>query len=465
MSRFGSSLMWALCICLVAQIGAAASQATPRWLTHATAAYTSWQEGDVVSAQMEAEAAVKLAPRNLLALTNYAAICEALDDCATALPLYERAGKIDPNSQVAWLGRVRCNSKLGRPADALAVLQEMSGLERSSFDWYFELAQTCLQMDEPRLAEQAAARAFALASNRKQKGDACEQRMLALLREGRLDEARAIERDLFTVYQPKDYEVYVRAAAVLTDKDPNSADELLSAATRNLDQLDDGEGLYRLGRIFELKGGDAWLQRAEVAFRRAIVLNPRMGKFHVGLAGVLGQKGASAEMKSELAAATSLDGSDFLAKHLSSLPEERLAKLGMTRIEFQLRGLNCACHVGKLAAALRNVDGVAFADASAREPYDACVIIDEKIVSFSDAAAKAKQKAFEGMKDSFTSVEFVEKRRGKCDTAFQAIVAAQQAMDGDVLHFMHQFGGIQPVMPVEPIAVVNRKDPTYKAEQ
>lgn len=465
MSRFGSSLLLAMCVCLGAQVGAAASQAAPRWLTHATAAYTSWQEGDVVSAQMEAEAAVKLAPRNVLALTNYAAICEALDDCANALPLYERACNTDRNSQVAWLGRVRCNSKLGRPADALAVLQEMSSLERTNFDWYFALAQTCLQMDEPHLAERAAARAFALALNQKQKNDACEQRMLALLRDGRLGEARAIEHDLFTVYQPKDYEVYVRAAAALTDKDPSSADELLIAATKNLDQLEDGEGFCRLGRIFELKGSDVWLQRAEVAFRRAIALNPRMGKFHVALAGVLGQRGVYSEMKSELVAAISLDSSDVLAKHLSVLPEERLGKLGMTRVEFQLRGLNCACHVGKLAAALRNVDGVAFVDASPKEPYDACAIIDEKVTSFSDAVAKAKQKAFEGMKDSFASVEFVEKRRGECDTAFQAIVAAQQALDGDVLHFMHQFGGIQPVMPVEPIAVVNRKDATHKAEQ
>jgi tetratricopeptide (TPR) repeat protein len=465
------------------------------WLSHAALSYYTFQQGEIIKSVEEGEKAVALAPDDCVALSNLALIKEGLDDCAGALPLYERARKLAAGDPVPWLGLARCQIKTGHEDRSMAVLKEMAAAGAGSFDWFFELADTYLRMNKADLAVPVAARAMELAANPSQKTAGSTLSLVALIQDGQLERAAVLKGEVFKNCHPADYQLYVRvASALLPASDPAAGKELLEAALADLKGEEAAEGFFRLGRVFaekvvELKNDESkafvWLNSAESACRRSISLDPektwQRAKYYLGLAGVLGQEGKLAEMSACLETARKLDPSNTLPQFLmerlsqdrqsehagsagqsSSLSRKPLA-LKLEKVRFVVDNINCACHISKIVEAMSQVRGVAFVFVDSRQkPYQGVMLVEQDRTSVNQVFGETLKKMrliYETMNPPFTA-EFIAASSSPLNSASEAVRIALNAVLGSPTSFYTAF---KAVVPFDPIRATGEKSATVKA--
>lgn len=392
------------------------AEATPKeWLPHATLAYFMWYSGNPPGAVAEAKLAASLAPDIEGLQTNLGQMALAIGDAQTSIPAFENATQIAPDDPTPWLGIVRSLRSAGRNDDAKAALRDMVAQSNKSFEWFYQISEMCLQIDEPKIADEAAAKAMSLASTPEQNSKGTCQLFLAFLRDNQLDRARTLRDRVFNECHPDDMEIYLRCASLLLPVgDPAAGKKLLDCASANLKDRLSSSGFYRLGEIFERKaqgaGKDsttfgAWNGSAEAAYRRAIALDPDRAVYYLALAGTLNQKGKVDEMAEALSRAQSLDKYDPLAPFLLAQlnkPQEHAAgqivkqgpgdkpvTVNLTKVEFKINDLGCGCKLGKVRMALSKNKGVAFVSTSLQKPYRGTMLIDESMMSIDDVLAQA----------------------------------------------------------------------------
>lgn len=395
-------------------------EATPKeWLPHATLAYFLWYSGNSPGAVAEAKLAASLAPDIEGLQTNLGQMALAIGDAQTAIPAFESATKIAPDDPAPWLGIVRSHRSAGRNEDAKVALREMVSQSNKSFEWFYQISEMCLQSDEPKIADEAAAKAMSLASTPEQKARGTCQLFLAFLRDNQLDRARALRDKVFNECHPDDMEIYLRCASMLLPVgDPAAGKKLLDCAAENLKDRLSSSGFYRLGTIFEEKARDAdhgrtsfgaWADNAEAAYRRAIALDPERAVYHLALAGALNRKGRADEMSEELSKAQSLDKYDplapFLLAHLDNSQDHAVGRgpkdvsagqpcrVNLTKVDFKINGLGCGCKLGTVRMALSKNKGVAFVSTSLQKPYRGTMLIDESMTSIDDALSQGGKDA------------------------------------------------------------------------
>ena len=453
----------------------ASKKRTKDWLPHAALAYCAWRQGDILTAIPEGKTAVRLAPSNLMALTNLAKMEESLDNCIAAIPLYKRIEKLAPTDWQPKLGLARCYLKLEKEQDALTLLSKMAAQKNTCFDWHFELADTYLRSASPALAAEAATTALSLATTPEQNSRAKIQLMMALLRAKQSDRARELMTDVFKDGQPRDYELFVRAAAALVPAtSPAAATILMNSARQNLLQSEDADGFYRLGRIFEDKATfvaydkdkfAAWMRHAEAAYSGALTLDSMQARYHLALAGTLQELGKSDDARAELAKAQALDSFDSLAPFLlaqltapkveasstaaDSRANRQSKQMNLTTVRFTMTGLDCTCHIAKVEAALTKVNGVAFAGVSRALPHNGVLLVDKSATPLAEVFS-ACLKSFEAGPTLKTPVSFAfaVTSQHPLTRAQDAVRIAQNTRYGEIVQFYNQFKAVEPVVPV-----------------
>lgn len=459
------------------------------WLRHSALSFYYWQQGNVITSITEGETAVKLNSQNELLLTNLAKMKEGLDDWAGAIPLYEAAKKVAPEDWVPVLGLARCYLKGGQEDKCLSLLQTMATEDGKDFAWYQELGDTYLRLDKPALAVNATAKATKLALTPEQKAANSSQLMMALLRDNQIEPARALEKQVFATAHPRDYELYVRAgAALLNPAKPSSADMLVQSAEENLTTSDDGDGFFRLGRVFEQKADlvakdatkySAWMALAGAAYRKAIALNVQQpavqAKYHVALVGLLEREGNLAGMTEELSQAKLMDQfgqlAPFLQRYVSAatatttsaekkpaISQKNHCDVNLTSVNFHINGLNCACQISRAEEALGKVPGVGFVHVIPNlKPYQGTLLVDESTTSVKELFVKAAETFREVYKAMKTPLEadyevFATKPVKSIESAVRI---AQDCELGDALKFFNSFKPVTPVMPVNQLAATS----------
>ena len=435
--------------------------APDNWLSHATLSYLAWQQGNVLLALDEAEESNRLSSGNLVALTNLAKMKDALEDSSRAIKFYEQAAKLAPEDCSVQLGIARSYYKLGQSENALAVLTEMLHRPDKDFDWYYQVADAYLQFGKPDLAAQATTKAIKVAVKSEQVSAGTTQLLLALLRDGQFERAKALRERVFRRCHPDNYELYVRAASTLLPAaNPASATNLVNAAVANLLTVDNAEGFYRLGRVFEdrsssvsydVRKHDDWLKHAGVAYRRAVALDPMQARYQLALAGILDQQGEKFQALAALNQAKMLDP-------MNKLPPAVVAKIAaneapapakLSSVRFSIKGITCGCRVTKVQGALSKIDGVAFANISYQQSYEGLILVDESLVSTNEVFSRCRE--------SFGSdpnlkipelITFEVISSEKVDSMENAVRIAQNAQYGDPLQFYVQLRAVEPVMPV-----------------
>lgn len=446
-------------------LGAAAEErkittANPKdWQAHHFIAYYSWQQGNMTEAVTEAEAAVKLAPRNESALVNLGLMYESLDGCKNAIAIYKRAIKRDSNNSVSQLGLARCEFKLGRVYDGLAIVENMLSRKSQSFAWYSSTANVCMELQQPELAAQAAKQALSVANSATEKSTARLQLFSALMKDRRYAGAKELMTSVFNDCQWHDYELYVRAASNLLDSSaPDAAKPLMEAAAANFKSNEEAEGLYRLGRIFEEKScfvvpGSAlqkqWLQNAESMYKQAVATAPYQSRYHLAYAGVLGALGNNGEMLDRLKITALIDSLDTMAPFLVSNVSEKSGLLpNLKKVTGEITGLTCSCHISSLETVLPKIDGVAFASISRSQPYECTILLDSSKVQPDQVFEKCKEFIAAGVKlKEPISVTFKLRNSRSVASVEDAVRISQNAKYGDALQFHSVVMNPQPLAP------------------
>jgi tetratricopeptide (TPR) repeat protein len=393
------------------------------WLPHATLSYFQWYSGQIPAAVSEAKLAATLAPGIEGLETNTGQMALALGDCQTAIPAFERATKIAPDDWAPWLGLVSSHRSAGHPERALACLREMMVQNNKTFEWFYQISEISLQIDEPKLADEAATKALSLAITPEQKSASSAQLLLALLRDNQLDRAKALMDHVFNECHPDNVELYLRCATMLLPvEDPLAGQKFLDCAVENLNDKLNGNGFFRLGSILEEKARDAanddtkfgaWTDNAERAYRRAVELAPDRAIYHLALASTLNRKGKMSEMTEELSKAQSLDKFDplapFLLARLKSVKsyqdhasgqipikatEDQPVNIKLTKVDFKINGLSCGCKLSNVRMALTQFNGVAFVATFNQKPYRGTMLIDESTAAINDAFSQCTKNAF-----------------------------------------------------------------------
>lgn len=439
------------------------------WLSHAGMSFYAWHEGNIIKSSEEGELAVSLAPQNYVALTNLASIKEGLDDPVTALPLYEKASKIEPNNIEAFIGIARCQNKLGKPDLCSQLLEDLGKKEKKAFVWYYEVADALLRCEKPTLASPVAEKCAALAKTTEEIEQSSVLSLLCYMQTGQISKAEALKTDVFAKYHPKDIQLYVRAAvSLISDKNPESGRELLSKAKTELRANEDAEAFYRLGKAFEQKAAQTtdakisseWTSVAEEAFSKACELG-RSTKNYLALASTYSAEQKTSNMEQALKTVLEIDQSDLLAKYLLSRIQNNKAELENSKleeVELTISNLNCGCHVGKVIGAMNEVEGVAFSYIPANiKPYSGIMIIDRNKID----AKSVLEKTSEKVKTIYAAMtppivpEFKIGKSSELKSITQAISDAQSLQYGNITEFFAAFKSVVPKEPVKELASKN----------
>ncbi len=447
------------------------------WQSHALLSYYAWQEGNVVAAISEGEEAVKFSPGNELVLLNLAQMEESVDACKKAIPMYEQCIRLNPNNWFPRLGLARCLIKLGKLYDGLSIIDDMASRPTGSFDWFSEVSDAYLWQKKADSAADAAAKALTFATTPEQKSIGSTRLLSALLRAGQLDRARALQDTVFQDCHPKNYELFVRSAySLLPVTDPSAAKTLMTSALKNLTKGEDADGFYRLGRLFEDKSSyvqydaaknGAWLEAAETAYHKAISLDKFQARYYLALAGIMARQGKATEILEHVKQAQSLDPYDTVAAFLlspstlnravtdesalsqvSAITQAKFGGFTLTKVSFQVSGINCSCHLSMIENAFRKIDGIAFVNISRQEPYIGTMLIEQSVTPVQSAFTKCTEALLTGaqLKDA-VSLAFKVKSSSPTAGVEEAIRVAQNSQFGDVLQFYEEFKTLQPTLP------------------
>ncbi len=437
------------------------------WLSHASMSFYAWHEGNIIKSSEEGETAVKLAPESYLALSNLAAIKEGLDDPASAIPLYERASKVEPGNVEAHIGLARCKNKLGQPDECTKMLSELGRKEQQSFNWYYEIADTLLRCEKPLLAAPVAEKCVPLAKSADEIEKSSILSLMCLMQTGQFAKAEALQTEVFNKYSIKEMQLYVRTAiSMLRENNPEGGKKLLETATRELKNPEDSDAFYRLGKAFEQKTinladqnlSTPWLELSEKAFSNACQLG-RSTKNYIALAGVYSAEGKKSEMDKALKTVLEIDNSDLLAKYLLSRLQNSAAQSQdapkLEEVELTIANLNCGCHVGKVVNAMTELDGVAYSYIPANiKPYKGILIIDRNKIDaktvFEKTTAKVKQ-IYASMVPPLVP-DFGIVKTSNLSSISQAIVDAQNIQYGSITDFFVSFKSVMPTEPVKALA-------------
>jgi pentatricopeptide repeat protein len=410
---------------------------------HALLSYLYWQMGNAPDAIVEGQKAVRYAPEDESALINLAHMFQAMESYPDAIPLYQRAQKVGPKNWVPGVCLSRCYAKSNQPDKALQVLKEMSAQNEKSFDWNFQLGNAYLLLDKPSAAIPHFNTASTQAATPKERSLCSNQLLLALLRDNQTDQAKQLAPTVFEQYPPTNSEVYVRAAATLLNEDSReSGKKLLQSAAKNLADIQDSDGFFRLGKVFEHRG---WLDVAEDAFNQAIELNPGEGKYHEALAGALWREGKPAESEKALAEVQNYNHGLPIAPYLVS--GKHAASHNLSVIRFKINGLTCGCQVSKIGNALDEQKAVVFENVVALKPYSGTVIVDPSETPVKDIFAKCSHTVF-GATELKEPITFDIQSEETVKSLDEIIRITQAARYGDVLQFPKAFDVLPPVLPV-----------------
>jgi len=359
--------------------------------------------------------ATRLAPLNSSALVNLGIMQQAVGDQKSAVASFSRARKLNSADWQAWIGQAKSLMPMRRRDESILVLQEMFSRQSTNFDWHYQLGQALLYFDRPDLASITANNAVRLANTPDEKSTALFQLFLTDIRNNDLKKADELKHFVFSENQPTNPQIYVQAALTLSVLKPEAAQEIVNAALNNLDKSDDSGTLFQLAQIFDDKASfvsydrtkyGAWLRNAELAYRQAIKLNANPSIYCLGLARVLAEQGKKEELEQELSKANAGDAGDQLPGYLLSklkpvqvgstdqhanllnkaAPE--LGQLELSKAQFAIKGLNCACKRSIIINSFKQIRGLILTTISSKFPYVATILIDESMLPLSDAVAK-----------------------------------------------------------------------------
>jgi len=444
-------------------------------LAHATLAYSLWRQGMIFEATSQAETAVKLNPTSTVSLINLALMKQNANNYPEAISLYRRAATLAPDNWVPPLSISRCYMLGGDQAKGLKALHIMSKQTKRSFDWYYMIAKTCLEIEEVQLAETATTKAIRAATTQKQRAASENLRLLTLLRSNEFDKAKSLKDQVFHLNHPKEGELFVRTAATLLPAtDPAAGKELLNCAIENLTAVQDGDALLRLGRIFEDKAADqtcdntrraSWLESAQVAFARAIVLSPKAVGYHLALAGALSSMGHWSDAAEEMQKNMASDQLDLISPFLitkiagpEASDQEHPSSLKLSLVRFKIHGLTCSCHLSKIHGALRHFNNVVFISTPPQKPYSGLMLVDQSPTPVKEMLDTCSQNIFPARSDSKpvapkVSLEMVSEEA--LTTIDATLKIAQDVRFGPILSFpktfteyFNRFKEVAPIMPV-----------------
>jgi tetratricopeptide (TPR) repeat protein len=428
------------------------------WLAHSAMSYFYWQEGNVPDAIVEGQKSVRHSSNNPEPLVNLAHMYQTLGNYPEAIACYEKACKLEPENWIAWIGLARSYIGYDHKDDGLAVLERMSALKNDNFEWNYNLGDTYLIIDKPALAIEPLRKAKASAKNSDEKTISTARLLTALLRDNQVESARVLQSECFNQACPKESEPYVRAASQLLSSDePDKGAELLNTATKNLDNIADSEGFFRLGRIFEDKANaitdatksGAWLDNAVKSFQQAIELNPGQAKHHLALAAIYERQNKAKEMSDELSQAKLCDNFDQVPPFLASsavkaAKSNQSQSLGLAKVYFMISGLTCNCQATKFDQVLRSIKGVALVTFSHLAPYGGILLIDPSQVTSDEILIHPIEAALPALK---VQPRFVIISRKEIKSIDEAIAVTNDARYPNVLHFPRQFQAMQPTLP------------------
>ncbi len=148
---------------------------------------------DSLAAERTAQRALSLDANDASVLTSYAAVLAFGNGRRPdALPLLDKALRLDPNLALAWTFRGMCNNSLGRTEDGTRDLEYASRLNpRDPFGWVVDHAWAWGHLMEGRFDE-AASRATAALQMRPGFGPSLRVAIAANALAGRLDKAREL---------------------------------------------------------------------------------------------------------------------------------------------------------------------------------------------------------------------------------------------------------------------------------
>lgn len=445
------------------------------WLAHAALSYSLWRQGNLYEALNEGETAVKLNPASPVSLINLALMKQNTGNYSEAVFLYRQAAKLAPRNWVPRLGISRCYILGGDQLNGLRALRAMSNLTNGSFDWYYMTAKTCLEIDQLSLAERSAHKAIQAAGHEEQKSAAESLYLLALLRASKFEKAKSLQESVFQHNQPKDPELYVRAALALLPADnPAGGKEILNCAINNLSTMQGAESLLKLGRVFEGKAkatacDDAcqksWLDNAQAAYAQAIALNPKSADCHLALAGLFCDKGLLTRTSDELKASMALDRVDLLAPFLLSkiakleAPDRaHLVPLNLSLVRFNIEGLTCACKLSKIHGALRRFPGVVFISTPPKKPFAGLMLVDQSTMparQVLDKASVIASATAPGSNEPGLKVNLQMLSEEAITNIDAALRVAQDVRFAPILSFQktfaQQFNRFKEIAPITPI--------------
>lgn len=435
------------------------------WLGHSALSFLYWQHGQMDEAINEAQLATKLAPNNPLAILNLAQMEQLRGYYDRAVPLYRKAVKLAPNDWMPGIGLVQCLVLCARTPEALIVLNQMATQSNSNFDWWYQIAENYAKLNDSKSAQTAASKALTLAATAQQKCSSLSKLFIALLKCNEIERARAL-KDQVLAAKPKEKDVYLLAASSLYPVSaPEDAKLLLDCAIENATEADT---FYKLSSIFETKAFDPntesskrvlWLNNAEAACRTAIKFNPGDPKYHLALAGVLDKEGKLDEMADSLNRAKTFDGNNTLALYLVSKikarsndlagqlrgkligSSETAEQVNLTRVDFQLNNVHCACKLPALEYKLKRINGVAFvAIERGTKPYKGTMLLDQSFVTISQLIDLVKENEKE------MTLQVLSSQQVK--TPSEAIQIAQSFGDNQTVGLAWSFQAIAPKMPL-----------------
>ena len=346
----------------------------------------------------------------------------------------------------------------------MVVLSEMGTQDSKDFDWYYQLADTYIKLDHPDLAEPISIKALSVATTQEQKNQAVVQRFFVYLRENKIEEARALQAEIFTDYKPADPVLYTQSALELLPCDkPDSTKDLFNSAKSSMTGVTNSDLFYKLARIFDEKADSvsadktkygAWLDWELMAYRQAMSLSA-MPYDRLGLSAVLDEKGNYEDMTHELSQIAPYDG---LARYLlakvkaggtsAAFDKNRPYALSLTKIQLAVKGVTCDCKRGVVSQALRQVRGVIFAACSSGPRYTATVLLDQSINPLKDAKddlLKATPKSFKLISYDLTSTKPVT-------TVGEALQIEVRSLPVRYLEIDTSFKQLAPVSPLSLMA-------------
>ena len=448
----------------------AAKMKPKSWLAHAALAYLLSRAMRLPEAFAEAQMAARLAPRQLLPQTNLAQLQYLNGQFSDAAQTYQRDKQLVPTDWLFGIGLAQTYLRTGRDAEGLAILHGMATHSNNSFDWYYHVGETCIQLNELTIAQEAARNAFSRATTAEQKSASIDQLFLALILDNQLDRARSMMDEVFHQYKPLQPEIYVRAASTLLPViDPASGKNLLRAAAAAMQSKEYSDVFYRLGRVFEDKADfmsydatkrSAWNDSAAEAYDRAIALNPYEAKYFFALAGILDRQRKTSQMLEELKKASVSSHWNKLASYLISKTspssgdtasgnfgspgaQSRAYALNLTEVVFDLNGVSCSCKLSSFERVLNNLGGVAFEAIVRNQPFQATVLVDQSVTPVEEIFAQVKKcPEYPGVTCKMISSKPVT-------SAADAIAIAQRLNEGGYLTFERTVSPFWPVMPVE----------------